>query len=229
MTCSLPPARLGALGDRSAACCAPCGLQDECTHPACAACKAHTPASATCIAIGAPAAAAPSGPWSIWSLQQAGCTCLHLPRAPAAVKVVLMAGAATASSLAACDRALAAQTATSVASPKRASSCVPRDVPRARSHAVRGSRCALVCGPLSALLCLMAAVSHPPPPLLPPLPACGQPELPTQSDGALSRASGAVHYSADSPSCTRSRRPSGSQAWLALAHASFAALPMPPS
>ena len=169
------------------------------------------------------------GPSPIWSSQQAECTCLHLPRAPAAVKVVLMADAATASSLAACDRALAAQTATSVASPKRASSFVPRDVPRARSHAVRGSRCALVCGPLSALLCLMAAVSHPPPPLLPPLPVCGRPELLSHTEGALSRASGAVRSSAGSPSCTRSRRPSGSQAWLALAHASSVALPMPPS
>ena len=88
---------------------------------------------------------------------------------------------------------------------------------------------ARLCVALSQPVVLMAAVSHPPPPLLPPLPACGQPELLAQSDGALSHASGAVHYSADSPSWTRSRRPSGSQAWLALAHASFAALPMPPS
>ena len=81
-----------------------------------------------------------------------------------------MAGAATASSLAACDRALTAQTATSVASPKRASSCVPRDVPRARSHAVRGSRCAPVCGPLSA--CCVDGSSEPSAAAPPPASAC---------------------------------------------------------
>ena len=64
------------------------------------------------------------------------------------------------------------QTATSVVSPKRASSCVPRDVPRARSHAVRGSRCALVCGPLLSPVVLIDGSSEPSAAAPPPASAC---------------------------------------------------------
>ena len=162
---------MGAPGDRSAACCAPSGQQDECTRPACAASNAHTPASATCIATGALAAAAPSGTWSIWSIHRAGRTCLPLPGALAAAKVVLMPGAAIAPCLAACGRALAARSATSVASPKRALSCAPRDVPRAQSHMCVAVAVRLSVGPSQPCLphVLEAAGNHLPLPLLSPL------------------------------------------------------------
>ena len=84
---------------------------------------------------------------------------------------------------------------------------------------VRGSRRALECGPLSALPAPCVGGSSEPPAAAPPFASdSARPGPLTQSASASCRASGAVRYCMGSPTCTRSRHPSGSPAWLTLSH-----------